>query len=192
MTNIQTSPASAPSLGSALHALRDRWGWIVGIGVVLLVCGIIALGSMVAATVASVFVVGIMMIISGAAEIVHAFAIKTWGRFILWVILGLLYALAGVFTVMNPLLAAGVLTLLLGAGLVAAGIMRIILAFQMAGAGTPWGWVAFSGVITTILGIDILMRWPLSSLWVLGLFLGVDLIFAGVSWIMMGLGLRRV
>jgi uncharacterized membrane protein HdeD (DUF308 family) len=191
MANIPTSPASAPSLGSALHALRDRWGWVVGIGVVLLVCGFIALGSMVTATVASVYVVGIMMMISGAAEIVHAFAIKTWGRFILWVLLGLLYGLAGVFTVMNPFLAAGVLTLLLGAGLVAAGIMRIILAFQMAG-GTPWGWVAFSGVITLILGIDILMRWPLSSLWVLGLFLGVDLIFAGVSWIMMGLGLRRI
>jgi uncharacterized membrane protein HdeD (DUF308 family) len=182
--------SAGPSLGSSLQALRARWGWIVGIGVALLIFGLIALASIVTATVASVFVVGLMMILSGATEVAHGFAMKTWGKSILWVILGLLYGVAGIFTIMNPLLAAGVLTLLLGAGLVASGIVRIVLAFQMK-EGTPWIWVVLSGLITIFLGATILMHWPLSSLWVLGLFLGIDLVFAGVSWIMMGLALRR-
>jgi uncharacterized membrane protein HdeD (DUF308 family) len=184
-----TSPLG-PSLGSALEALRGRWGWIVGIGVLLLVFGMIALGSVVTATVASVWTVGLMMILSGASEMAHGFAMKTWGKSILWIILGLLYGLAGVFTFMNPLLAAGVLTLLLGAGLVASGIVRIILAFQMKSC-QPWIWVVLSGLVTVLLGGMILAHWPASSLYVLGIFLGIDLVFAGVSWIMMGLALRR-
>jgi uncharacterized membrane protein HdeD (DUF308 family) len=191
MSNVtpSTSPLG-PSLGSALEALRGRWGWIVGIGVLLLVFGMVALGSVVTATVASVWTVGLMMILSGASEMAHGFAMKTWGKSILWVILGLLYGLAGVFTFLNPLLAAGVLTLLLGAGLVASGIVRIILAFQMK-SSQPWIWVVLSGLVTLLLGGMILAHWPASSLYVLGIFLGIDLVFAGVSWIMMGLALRR-
>ena len=190
MSNISSTPSLGPSLGSRLDALKSRWGWVVGIGVLLLVFGLIALGSEVMATVASVQVVGIMMILGGIAEMVHGFGLKSWGRSILWVALGVFYALAGVFAILNPFLAAGVLTLLLGAGLVVSGIMRIVLAMQMTG-GTPWIWVAASGLITALLGGMILAQWPLSSLYVLGLFLGIDLVFAGVSWIMMGLALRR-
>ena len=189
-TGPRLSPLG-PTLGSGLHALRAKWGWVVGIGVLLLICGMIALGSVVTATVASVWVVGLMMIISGAGEVAHGFAMKTWGKSILWVILGLLYGVAGMFAIMNPLLAAGVLTLFLGAGLVASGIVRIILAFNMK-EGTPWIWVVLSGLITALLGGMILLHWPLSSLWVLGVFLGIDLVFAGISWIVMGLGLRKL
>src|SRR4051794_28155656 len=191
MANVSSSPSNLePRLGGALQGLRDRWGWVVGIGVLLLVFGLVALGSVVAATVASVWTVGIMMILAGATEVIHGLAMKTWGKSILWVVLGLLYGVAGVFAFLNPLLAAGVLTLLLGAGLVASGIVRIVLAFQMK-EGTPWVWVAVSGLITALLGGIILAHWPLSSLWVLGVFLGVDLVFAGMSWIMMGMALRR-
>ncbi len=82
------------------------------------------------------------------------------------------------------------LTLILGASLVASGIMRIILAFSMK-RETPWIWVALSGVITVLLGALILARWPVSSLYILGLFLGIDLIMAGAGWIGIGLGLHR-
>jgi len=73
---------------------------------------------------------------------------------------------------------------------VASGIVRIVLAFQMK-EGTPWIWVAVSGVITTLLGAMILAKWPVSSLFTLGIFLGMDLLFAGASWIGVGLALRK-
>jgi uncharacterized membrane protein HdeD (DUF308 family) len=90
----------------------------------------------------------------------------------------------------NPVFAAVVLTLVLGVSLFASGAMRIFLAFSMK-RETPWIWVAISGVITLLLGLLILARWPVNSVYILGLFLGIDLIFAGASWLGIGLGLRR-
>jgi uncharacterized membrane protein HdeD (DUF308 family) len=169
--------------------LRAKWGWILALGIVYLITGIVALGSVVMATAASVFVVGIMMLISGIAEVINAFQIKTWGRFLLWILLGALYIVAGFVTFQNPLLAAVFLTLMLGAVLVASGIMRIILAFSMR-EGSAWLWVVLSGVVTLLLGGIILAHWPVSSLYVLGVFLGVDLVIAGMSWILISLGLK--
>jgi uncharacterized membrane protein HdeD (DUF308 family) len=101
-----------------------------------------------------------------------------------------LYIIAGFVTFENPLLAAALLTLILGASLVASGIMRIILGFSMK-RETPWVWVLLSGVITLLLGLLVLAHWPVSSLYILGVFLGIDLIMAGAAWIGLGFGLRR-
>ena len=182
LSNSQVSSDTAP--------LRAKSGWIVALGVVYTIVGFIALGSVVMATVASVFVVGVMMIIAGVAEVVSAFQIKSWGKFLLWALLGVLYVIAGFVTFENPLLAAALLTLVLGASLVASGIMRIILAFSMK-RETPWIWVALSGIITLLLGLLILAHWPINSVYILGLLLGIDLIIAGAGWIGIGLGLRR-
>jgi uncharacterized membrane protein HdeD (DUF308 family) len=181
MTLAMTSSGVAP--------LRAKWGWILALGIVYLITGIIALGSVVMATAASVFVVGIMMVIAGVAEVINAFQIKTWGSFLLWILLGALYVVAGFVTFQNPLLAAVILTLILGVALVASGIMRIILAFNMR-EGSAWVWVVISGLVTLLLGAVILAHWPVSSLYVLGIFLGVDLVIAGVSWIAISLGLK--
>ena len=177
------------AMTSGVAPLRAKWGWILALGIVYLITGIIALGSVVMATAASVFVVGIMMVISGVAEVINAFQIKTWGKFLLWILLGALYIVAGFVTFQNPLLAAVFLTLILGAALVASGIMRIILAFSMK-EGSAWLWVVFSGVVTLLLGGVILSHWPISGLYVLGVFLGIDLVIAGVSWIAISLGLK--
>src|ERR1700759_1198655 len=123
-----------------LEPLRAKSWWIVALGVVYLIAGFIALGSVVMATVASVFVVGIMMIIAGVAEVINAFQVKEWGKFLLWVLLGVLYIIAGFITFENPLLAAAVLTLMLGVALIISGIMRMVLAFSMK-EGMPWVWV---------------------------------------------------
>jgi len=133
-------------LGSGIEALRAKRGWIIALGIIYVIAGLIALGSVVMATVVSVFVVGIMMLIAGVAEVINAFQVKSWGKFLFWLLLGGLYIVAGFVAFENPLLAAAVLTLILGVALVASGIMRIILAFSMK-AGTPWIWVALSSVI---------------------------------------------
>jgi uncharacterized membrane protein HdeD (DUF308 family) len=181
---------NSPQTGSDTAPLRAKWGWIVALGVVYLIAGFIALGSVAMATVVSVLVVGVMMIVSGVAEVISAFQIKSWGKFLLWALLGVLYIIAGFVTFQNPLLAAVLLTLVLGASLVVSGIMRVVLAFSMK-RETPWIWIALSGVITLLLGVLILLRWPVSSVYILGLFLGIDLIMAGAGWIGLGLGLRR-
>ena len=173
-----------------LAPLRAKSGWIIALGVVYVIGGLIALGSVVFATVVTVYVVGFMMLICGIAEVINAFQIKSWGKFLLWLLLGALYIVAGFLTFENPLLAAAMLTLLLGVALLVSGIMRIILAFGMQ-EEAPWIWVALSGVITLLLGLIILAHWPVSGLYILGLFLGIDLVFAGASWIGIGLGLKR-
>jgi uncharacterized membrane protein HdeD (DUF308 family) len=185
-----THPSASFHVEPGLEPLRAKSGWIVALGVVYVIAGLIALGSVVFATVVSVFIVGIMMLIAGVAEVINAFQIKTWGKFILWLLLGALYIVAGFVTFENPLLAAAFLTLLLGFTLIASGVMRIVLAFSMK-QGAPWLWVAFSGLITLLLGLLIVAHWPVSGLYVLGLFLGIDLILAGLGWIGVGLGLRR-
>jgi uncharacterized membrane protein HdeD (DUF308 family) len=187
-----STPVSSRSsdIAASLEPLRAKSGWIIALGVVYVAAGLVALGSVVFATVATVFVVGIMMIIAGAAEIFNSFQIKTWGRFALWLLLGALYIIAGFAAFDNPLLAAALLTLLLGFALTASGIMRIILGFGMK-QGTPWLWVVASGVITLLLGLVILAHWPISSLYILGLFLGIDLVFAGLGWIGIGFGLKQ-
>jgi uncharacterized membrane protein HdeD (DUF308 family) len=188
MTNLSNTMPSPHASDTA--PLRTGSGWIIALGVVYVIAGFIALGSVVMATVASVFVVGVMMIIAGVAEVFNAFQIKTWGKFLVWALLGVLYIIAGFFAFENPLLAAAVLTLVLGASLVASGLVRIFLAFSMK-RESPWIWVALSGVITLLLGGIILAHWPVSSVYTLGIFLGIDLIFAGASWIGLGFGLRR-
>lgn len=189
MTSLTETP-SPFGTAPVLAPLRAKSGWIIALGVIYVIAGLIALGSIVEATVVSVFIVGIMMLIAGVAEVIHAFQVKSWGKFLLWALLGALYIIAGFVTFENPLLAAAILTLILGIALVASGIMRIILAFSVR-EGTPWIWVVVSGIITLLLGLIILAHWPVSSLYILGLFLGIDLVFAGAGWIGLGLGLRR-
>lgn len=188
---MSTTDNPAPhNLADSIRALRAKWGWIVAFGVISLIAGIIALGSVVMATESAVLIVGIMMLIAGAAEIIAAFSVKDWGRFLLWLLLGALYIFAGILCLQNPFAAATVLTLMLGIALIVSGLLRIFLATQMK-HGTPWGWVVFSGVLTFLLGLMIVAQWPASSFFVLGIFLGIDLIFIGTGWITMGLALKK-
>jgi uncharacterized membrane protein HdeD (DUF308 family) len=169
--------------------LRSKSGWIVALGVVYVIAGIIALSSVVFATKVTVFVVGIMMLISGIAEVINAFQFKSWGKFLVWLLLGVLYILAGLVTFENPLLAAAILTFLLGIVLVVSGVMRLVLAFSMR-EGMSWTSVVLSGLVTLLLGLIILAHWPTSSLFVLGVLLGVDLLIIGIGWIFVGFGLK--
>jgi uncharacterized membrane protein HdeD (DUF308 family) len=176
------SPVSEP--------LRAKRGWIVGLGVIYLIGGAIALTSVATVTVVSVFLVGIMMVVSGIAEVIGALQMKSWGKFVLWLLLGVLYIVAGILTFENPLLVAKFLTLLLGVSLIASGITKIILVLNM-----KVGWsglvVMLAGLVTLLVGLVIVAKWPVGSLYILGIFLAVDLIFSGIGWISVGLGLRR-
>lgn len=187
---FETNARGTPSLAEALGRLGDRWGMIVAFGVIMLLLGFMALGLVLSATIATVLVIGGFMIATGVLEIVMAFSAHTWGRFFVWIIAGLLYVAAGVIAVSQPLLAASIFTLMLGAGLVATGIVRIVLAFQLPPEQSKW-MVVLSGVITLLVGLAIVAGWPGNSFFILGVFLAVDLMFYGVGWVSFGLALRQ-
>ncbi len=186
-----TGDTGPHTLGDGIRALRAKWGWVVAFGVISLIAGVIALGSVVMATESAVFIVGIMMLVVGVFEIFTAFGARGWGKFLLWLLLGALYVFAGFACLNNPFVAATLLTLMLGIALIVGGLVRIFLATQMK-HGTPWGWVVFSGILSFLLGLMIVAHWPASSFYTLGIFLGIDLIFIGAGWLTMGLALKKL
>lgn len=181
---------SGDTLRDAIGQTRDKWGWFVALGVLLLIFGGIAFGNLFIATVASVYVVGWLMLMAGVVEIIHAFGVKSWGRFFYWLLSGLLYAVAGFFAFYNPLLASAVFTFLLAVALIAAGLLRIWVGYQHR-TEQGSGWIIAAGVVTTLAGLVIAFGWPVNSLWVLGLFLAIDLVFQGWTFIAFGLALKR-
>ena len=189
---MSTTDSTGPhTLGEGLRALRSKWGWILAFGIFSLIAGVIALaGSTMFATATAVYIVGFMMLFEGVAEIVAAFNARDWGHRLMWLLLGAIYVFAGFVCLQDPFRAATILTLLLGIALVIGGLVRIFLATRMK-QGTPWGGVVFSGLISFLVGLIIIAKWPVSSFFVLGIFLGVDLIFIGSGWIAIGLALKR-
>jgi uncharacterized membrane protein HdeD (DUF308 family) len=170
---------------------RSPWGWYVALGIALIVLSAFAFGNLLAATVASVYFVGILMLVGAVLQIVHAFEVKRRGGFFLWLLSGLVYGVAGVLAFTNPLLAASVLTLLLAVSLIVSGILRLAWSLTLRRL-SGWGWLLASGVITIVVGLLFLMGWPENSLWLLGIVLAVDLAFQGVADIAFGLQLRRL
>lgn len=183
------TPDFSDVLKERIGQLRSKWGWFVALGIVMLIIGVIALYNLLAATIASVYLVGILMLLAGGAQIAHAFGVKEWGGFFLWLLGGLLYALAGVVAFSNPLLASAVLTLLLAASLVASGAVRAWIGYKhWAEKGS--GWIITAAIITALCGIIIAIGWPVNSLWVLGMFLAIDMMFQGWTAVALGLALK--
>jgi uncharacterized membrane protein HdeD (DUF308 family) len=176
--------------GVPKSSLQSKWVWFVGLGVLLLVCGIVALGNLLLATVASVYYVGMLMLLGGIVYLVHAFQVRGWDQMLVWALSGALYVLAGIFAFINPILASAALTLLLAVALVIAGVFRMWVARRVSPT-KGWGWIMASGIITMLAGFVIALGWPVNSLWILGLFLAVDLLAQGWTMIAFGLGIRN-
>ncbi|EYR79183.1 MULTISPECIES: HdeD family acid-resistance protein [unclassified Shinella] len=173
-----------------LSDVRAKWGWFVALGVVLLVFGGIAAANLFWATVASVYYVGMLMIVGGAVHLAHAFQVKAWRETIAWALSALLYLAAGVLAFVNPVLTSAVLTLLMAAALLVAGLFRIFAALRVR-PEKGWGWLLAGGIVTALAGLVFLIGWPVNSLWLLGLFLAFDLAMQGWALIAFGLALRK-
>lgn len=187
---VQTPPPLAGTpLAAHLAPLRRNSGWLLAAGVILVALGFVALLFAGVFSVASALWFGVIVLAGGLVMIVDAFSQAGWkGR--LWhLAIGALYLAVGLITIVNPLLATASLTLLVGAALVATGVLRIVVAFQ--NRSLPfWGMVVLSGLLSLLLGVLILLQWPASSLWVLGTFLGIELIFQGVGMIALARAIR--
>lgn len=171
--------------------LRPYRGWTIALGVALVILGVLAIGASVVTTIVSMTVLGWMLIVGGVIQIVHAFRAPRWRGVVLSLLEGILYGVVGVLMATRPLESAAVVTLLLGAFLMASGLFRI-LAVPTFLRLRNWGWVLASGIISLLLGIGIWAQWPVSGLWVLGAFVGIEMIGWGISLLMLALAVSDV
>ena len=171
---------SAESTAGGEPAPKSWWLYLL-LGIVLVIGGFVVLGDVTLASVISAIVIAWALLIVGVIQVVHAFSTTGWKGFLLDLLVGALYIAAGYILLANPLAATIKLTLILGIIWLVSGVLRIVL------AGVLWrdsGWLLLlSGIIGVLAGGIIISEWPQSGLWVLGLVLGVDLLFQGFAWI---------
>ena len=170
--------------------IRRHWGWYVAVGVALVVLGVVALGAVGLATLASVLVFGWLLVFGGIIQTIHAWRLRGWGGFTRHFVGGVLSLVVGGLIVANPAAGALSLTLLMATFFMVGGIFRIVaaLSFRLPGRG----WAVAGGIVTVLLGMMIAAAWPVSGVWVIGTFVGIDLIFDGWSLVMAGLGAREL
>ncbi|MBI3410185.1 MAG: HdeD family acid-resistance protein [Planctomycetes bacterium] len=177
----------APARGD-LQDLRSSWGWLLALGSALIVVGMMAIGSAFIATLATVIVFAVLLLVGGATQLISALCARRWRGFGLHLLAGIVYLVVGVLMFDHPFEFAAGITIVIAAGFLVGGLFRIIAAVAERFHG--WVWVLLNGVVTLVLGVMIWRRWPESSLWVIGLFVGIDMIFAGWSWVMLAVALR--
>ena len=173
-----------------LAALRGNWFWFVLLGVALVVMGAVALTAVGVASLATAVMFGALLLVSGLFEFVGSFWSRRWSGFFLHLLSGVLSVVVGVMLLRAPADAMLILTLLLACLLMVSGIFKVVAALSHRFA--MWGWTLVSGLLDLVLGILIWEGWPESALWVLGLFLGITLVFRGFNWIALGFGLRSL
>jgi uncharacterized membrane protein HdeD (DUF308 family) len=184
----QPVPFSAPV--DAPERLRAVWGCLVALGIALIVIGFAAIAAPAVATFTTVTVFGILLVVGGVVELVSLVWVRRWGTFFHHVLSGLLYLFMGAVLLERPGLGAAGYTLLIALFLVASGVARLVYALAQGGPGR--GWTVLSGVISFLLGVMIWRDFPESALWVIGTFVGIELVFNGVTWLMLGLAARRL
>jgi uncharacterized membrane protein HdeD (DUF308 family) len=187
----RTVATASSFLLGGIEEIRRHWGWYLVLGVAQIVLGMLAIGPAVASlSLFSVIFLGWLMIIGGGLEAGHAFMRRAWSGFFVDLLIGLLYLVVGIMFITKPLLALETVTLFIAVMLTVGGAFRIVVALSSQFSNK--GWMLLNGVITLVLGIMIWAQWPESSLWVVGLFIGIDLIFNGWSLVMLSLAARSV
>lgn len=155
------------------------------VGVLLLITGFLALFAPLAAGLSVALLVGVLFIISGAAQLVIVFKAGSFGRGLLLAVLALLSLVAGVYMVMQPVAALATLTLFLAGYFIATGVVEAIGAFG-ARPASGWGWLLFGGIVSILLGVMIWRQFPLSGAWAIGTLVGVRMIMSGWTLIAVG------
>ena len=184
------STSLATSIAAGLDEIHSSWGWFVALGIALMVLGAVCIVGDVTATLATVLAFGTLLIVGAVIALIQAFRVSTWSGFFLYLLSAVLRGVTGYLLIRYPFTGEMSLTLVLAALFIVGGIFRAI------GAGMlqfpQWGWTALSGVISTALGVYLLVQLPTVSLWFIGLAVGVDFIFDGVSLLALGNALRGV
>jgi uncharacterized membrane protein HdeD (DUF308 family) len=165
--------------------------WTNAIAILMIVLGIIAIAFPFFASVASTLLFGWIFIFAGITQIAYTFQSKGAGQVIGKLVLGLLYLLSGILVVANPFEGVLALTLVLGITIFVQGVIQVAIAFQMRRISSNWGLMLVSGIIGIIFGIFIWSNFPSNAVWLIGTFIGINLLFDGVWMLTLHSGQRR-
>lgn len=173
------------------EALHRSAGWVIGLGVLLIALGTLAVLAPLVTGIAIETLIGALFFIGGIAEVIYAFRAATWGAGLLSFASGGLSIVCGVIMLLHPLLGLSFLTLLLAGYFFADGIARAVLALQ-ARPLPGWQWMLFNGLVTLLLAGLIVVEWPLSGVWAIGILAGINLLLTGWALTASGLAARRL
>jgi uncharacterized membrane protein HdeD (DUF308 family) len=168
--------------------IRHKWGWLLVLGISMVILGTIALFITPAATLGTVLVLGWLLVVSGVVETIQSFRVRKWGGIFLHLIGGILGVLVGLLVVTHPIAGALAWTLLFASFFAVIGVFRLVAAIRL--KFPNWGWAAFDGAVTLLLGLLLWIDWPGSGLWFLGFAVGVSLLLRGWSYIMFAIAVR--
>jgi uncharacterized membrane protein HdeD (DUF308 family) len=170
-------------------SLQRHWGWLLGLGILLLILGCIGLGMDIALTIVSMYFFAALLMVSGLSHFADAFKYKRWKGAIWQILVAILYLVAAGIILYDPILASTIITALLAWVLIVIGVTRIAMSMSLKD-NKGWGWIFFAGITSLILGILILLQWPTSGLWVIGMFIAIDMIVSGWTYIFMAIAAR--
>ncbi len=173
-----------------LTDLHKNWGWILALGVLFVVLGIIGLGMTVFLTLVTVLYFGILLIVGGGIQLVKAFRAEGHENLLLHLVVSVLYGLAGVIIIAHPKLASAIFTALLAGILIVQGVLRAVWGLRLRAFVSRWFWPFVGGMLSILLGLIILVHWPVSGLWVIGLFIAVEMIVQGWTYIILAMAVR--
>ena len=176
---------------SWMEEAKKNSGLLIFLGILTVVFGVVAVASPLITGVAVTVFVGVMLLASGIAQIVHALKSRQWGTGFWGTIIGLLGVAAGLLMIFRPLVGLVTMTMLLAIYFLVDGISEIIAAFRIK-PDQGWGWVLFNGIIAVLLGFMIWRQWPVSGAWAIGLLVGIHIVLTGWSMIILGTGARRI
>ncbi len=170
-------------------AVKKPAGWMIFLGILVILSGILAIGAPLVAGISVTIFVGAMIMVAGISQLVHAFSLKFKQGLIVKIILSVLAIIAGLFLLIRPLQGLLGLTIFIGIYFIADGIGWITMAFRNR-PEKGWGWHLFSGIISVLLGIMILNQWPLSGVWAIGVLFGIRMLNAGFGMAFFGSAIR--
>lgn len=170
--------------------VRHASTWLIVWGILLIICGILAVALPFMAAVAVSVVVAWLIVFAGIVHLILAFHAHSAGSVIWKLLVGLAYLIFGGYLIVHPVLGVASLTLLLACLFLIEGILNIVLFFKMRSMQGS-SWVLVDGVVTLILGLMIYLQWPSSSLWAIGTLVGISMIISGVTRVMLSTTVRK-
>jgi len=190
MTDQISQAANDAVLAEAHRQITDNWGWFLALGILLIAAGAAAIAFPLLSTVATKIALGWILLIAGVLIVVHAFSIRRWQGFLLGLLIGALYVVAGGWLAFTPFAGVIALTVLLAALFLAEGVLEVIMAARVR-PHEGWGWLLLSGLVAIAVGVLIAAELPASAAWAIGLLTGINLLSSGVSFVALALAGRR-